>query len=263
MHMHLVSFQILDRQPFVLQGGAIVPTGPPVPPDASEAGWKDTAPVGPNEILRVIARFEDYAGQYAYHCHILEHEDHEMMRQFKSVAAPIVAVGDSLALEGDAGTTNSTVSVTLSHPVQTEVRVVAFTEDVTATAGADYVAVVADTVVFPPQSTLQTLSVSLLGDTTFEADETFLVRLTSPSIAVLGDSTGVVTIQNDDGLPTATVDDVTVAEGDAGSVNATFTVSLSVPTSNTVRVVTSTASGTATAGLDYAAFAMQLVHRLF
>jgi cysteine-rich repeat protein len=40
--------------------------------------------VGPNEILRVIARFEDYKGLYAYHCHILEHEDHEMMRQFRT-----------------------------------------------------------------------------------------------------------------------------------------------------------------------------------
>ena len=43
--------------------------------------------VGPNEILRVIARFEDYKGKYAYHCHILEHEDHEMMRQFQTVRA--------------------------------------------------------------------------------------------------------------------------------------------------------------------------------
>jgi hypothetical protein len=92
MHMHLVAFQILDRQPFVLQNGQVVVTGPPVPPDPSEAGWKDTAPVGPDEILRVIARFEDYTGLYPYHCHILEHEDNEMMRQFRVV--PPVAVGD-------------------------------------------------------------------------------------------------------------------------------------------------------------------------
>jgi cysteine-rich repeat protein len=41
--------------------------------------------VAPNQILRVIARFDDYKGRYAYHCHILEHEDNEMMRQFESV----------------------------------------------------------------------------------------------------------------------------------------------------------------------------------
>jgi spore coat protein A len=85
MHMHLVMFQVLDRQAFEEIGGNVVPIGSPVPPPAHEAGWKDTVQVGPNEILRVIARFERYTGLYAYHCHILEHEDHEMMRQFQTV----------------------------------------------------------------------------------------------------------------------------------------------------------------------------------
>ncbi len=44
--------------------------------------------MGPNEIVRVIARFEDYTGLFAYHCHILEHEDHEMMREFQVVPEP-------------------------------------------------------------------------------------------------------------------------------------------------------------------------------
>ena len=92
MHMHLVAFQVLDRQPFRLEDGVPVPTGPAVPPDPSEAGWKDTAPVGPDEMLRVIARFEDYTGRYPYHCHILEHEDQEMMRQFE-VVSPVAAEG--------------------------------------------------------------------------------------------------------------------------------------------------------------------------
>jgi spore coat protein A len=84
MHMHLVQFQILDRQPFAIINNQVTPTGPRVPPPAEEAGWKDTAKVNPSEILRVIARFEDYTGLYPYHCHILEHEDNEMMRQFRS-----------------------------------------------------------------------------------------------------------------------------------------------------------------------------------
>jgi len=46
--------------------------------------------VYPNEIVRVIARFEDYTGLYPYHCHILEHEDHEMMRQFQVVPPPLI-----------------------------------------------------------------------------------------------------------------------------------------------------------------------------
>ncbi|MBT8484323.1 MAG: multicopper oxidase family protein [Phycisphaerae bacterium] len=85
MHMHLVFFQVLDRQPFEFVDGKIVPTGTPVPPPLSEAGWKDTVRTNPGEITRVIARFEDYLGKFAYHCHVLEHEDHEMMRQFQTV----------------------------------------------------------------------------------------------------------------------------------------------------------------------------------
>jgi FtsP/CotA-like multicopper oxidase with cupredoxin domain len=88
MHMHLVMFQVLDRQSFEEEGGLIVPIGSPVPPPAHEAGWKDTVQVGPNEIVRVIARFDDYTGLFAYHCHILEHEDHEMMREFQVVPEP-------------------------------------------------------------------------------------------------------------------------------------------------------------------------------
>jgi spore coat protein A len=87
MHMHLVMFQILDRDGFTTgPGGEIIPNGAPQSPPAEERGWKDTAMVGPNQILRVIARFETYKGRYAYHCHILEHEDHEMMRQFETVS---------------------------------------------------------------------------------------------------------------------------------------------------------------------------------
>jgi cysteine-rich repeat protein len=87
MHMHLVFFQILDRDTFTVgAGGEIVPDGNPQPPLPGESGWKDTAMVDPGEILRVIVRFEDYKGKYAYHCHILEHEDHEMMRQFETVS---------------------------------------------------------------------------------------------------------------------------------------------------------------------------------
>ncbi len=89
MHMHLVAFQILDRDGFTKgPGGEILPDGSPQLPPAEQSGWKDTAMVGPNEILRVIAKFEDYEGKYAYHCHILEHEDNEMMRQFQVVPEP-------------------------------------------------------------------------------------------------------------------------------------------------------------------------------
>ncbi|HVU01375.1 MAG TPA: multicopper oxidase domain-containing protein [Polyangiaceae bacterium] len=87
MHLHLVMFQVLDRRPFQLDAdGGAVPTRTPLPAIRDESGWKDTVQVGPFETVRVIARFDDHAGRFPYHCHILEHEDHEMMRQFEAVA---------------------------------------------------------------------------------------------------------------------------------------------------------------------------------
>ena len=85
MHMHLVFFQVLDRQPFEVVGDVIAPVGSPMLPEPWETGPKDTVMVGRNEIVRVIAHFDDFVGRYPYHCHILEHEDHEMMRQFETV----------------------------------------------------------------------------------------------------------------------------------------------------------------------------------
>jgi FtsP/CotA-like multicopper oxidase with cupredoxin domain len=72
MHIHEVQFQVVDRQPF---GGAA--RGPEV----WETGFKDTVIAYPGEITRVKARF-DVAGLFVWHCHIVEHEDNEMMRPY-------------------------------------------------------------------------------------------------------------------------------------------------------------------------------------
>ena len=82
--------QILDRRrfdPFTYQtAGRLRFTGPPVPPEANEAGWKDTVRANPGMVTRIIMRFESYTGRYVWHCHLLEHEDNEMMRPFDVVA---------------------------------------------------------------------------------------------------------------------------------------------------------------------------------
>ncbi|MBX3386193.1 MAG: multicopper oxidase domain-containing protein [Phycisphaeraceae bacterium] len=83
MHMHLVAFQVLNRQAIDDVTGE--PTGPLIPPTASEVGWKDTVDAPPGYYTRVITKFEGFTGLFPYHCHILEHEDHEMMRQFRVV----------------------------------------------------------------------------------------------------------------------------------------------------------------------------------
>jgi len=91
IHLHLVRFQVLDRRNFYvmnyLRKRELKFTGPPVPPDANEMGWKDTVRAEPHMVTRIIVRFEGYAGRYVWHCHILEHEDNEMMRPFDVVPA--------------------------------------------------------------------------------------------------------------------------------------------------------------------------------
>jgi spore coat protein A len=91
IHLHLVRFQILDRRNFNVADywmkGTVRYTGPAIAPDASEAGWKDTVRADPGMVTRIIVRFEGYPGRYVWHCHILEHEDNEMMRPFDVVAA--------------------------------------------------------------------------------------------------------------------------------------------------------------------------------
>lgn len=89
MHIHLIQFQILDRIPFDVQGftanGLLSFTGPPQPPAENEHGWKDTVQSPPGFVTRVIMRFAPFTGRYVYHCHILEHEDYDMMRPFEIV----------------------------------------------------------------------------------------------------------------------------------------------------------------------------------
>jgi spore coat protein A len=93
MHLHLVHFQILDNQPLMADPGRkgfflpkAVPGSRPEPPQPNEAGWKDTFRSMPGQVTRIITKFEGFTGKYPYHCHILEHEDHEMMRQFEVIA---------------------------------------------------------------------------------------------------------------------------------------------------------------------------------
>ncbi len=89
IHLHLVRFQILDRQPFdadeYLTTGAMSFTGPPVAPSPGDSGWKDTALAEPGLVTRIIARFDGYPGRYVWHCHMLEHAANEMMRPFEVV----------------------------------------------------------------------------------------------------------------------------------------------------------------------------------
>ena len=101
IHLHLVTFEVIDRRPFVAAYDpatqAITYTGPAVPAAPNENGRKDTVQANPGEVTRIRARFElpDEGTielppgvdnpQYVWHCHILEHEENDMMRAFEVV----------------------------------------------------------------------------------------------------------------------------------------------------------------------------------
>ncbi|MGE5839156.1 MAG: multicopper oxidase domain-containing protein [Deltaproteobacteria bacterium] len=102
MHFHLVNVQVINRQRFDLSvfPGSINFTGPVIPPDDNELGWKETVPMYPGTVTRVIMKFDlsdaqivtkkgkiiptppsprTGGNEYVWHCHILEHEEHDMM----------------------------------------------------------------------------------------------------------------------------------------------------------------------------------------
>jgi spore coat protein A, manganese oxidase len=95
IHFHLVNVQIISRQPFKVSNYNGIPTytEPARPPDPNEAGWKDTVRMNPEEVTTVIMQFKlpsvpfavpssprTGGNEYVWHCHILEHEEHDMMR---------------------------------------------------------------------------------------------------------------------------------------------------------------------------------------
>jgi spore coat protein A len=95
IHFHLVNVQVLSRQPFKLSSGSLfTPTGVAVGPQPNELGWKETVRMNTGEVTSVLMKFDLPTGlpftvptsprtggnEYVWHCHILEHEEHDMMR---------------------------------------------------------------------------------------------------------------------------------------------------------------------------------------
>jgi o-aminophenol oxidase len=106
IHLHLDPFQVLARHPIsheIPEGGienrdlVATITLERDPNDAlshaiddNERGLKDTVRVNPKEIVEIAVRFTTYSGRYMYHCHILEHEDRDMMRPFVTMPAELM-----------------------------------------------------------------------------------------------------------------------------------------------------------------------------
>ncbi|MDW7707086.1 putative Ig domain-containing protein [Xanthomonas euvesicatoria] len=167
---------------------------------------------------------------------------------------PALSINDVSVNEGNAGTTNATFTVSLSAPAGAGgVSFDIATADGTATAGVDYVASSLTGQTIPAGSSSATFTVLVTGDTLAEPNETFFVNLSNVTGASVSDGQGLGTIVNDDAQPALSIDDVSVNEGNSGTTTATFTVSLSAASGQTVTVNYATADGTATAGSDYVA----------
>jgi len=93
-----VQFQVVNRQDILVNESTgqvmVVPGSTPQLPEPWEAGFKDTVISYPNQVTRIRARFQT-VGQYVWHCHIVEHEDNEMMRPYRVGPADPSAPGGS------------------------------------------------------------------------------------------------------------------------------------------------------------------------
>ena len=170
------------------------------------------------------------------------------------IPPPSISVGDVSVTEGNAGTVDAVFAVTLSAPVTYPVSVDYATLDASATAPSDYTQKM-DTLTFAPGVTSTTVTVGVNGDTAVEPDEPFYVHLSNAVAATITDAFGQGTILNDDvavpPLPSFSINSPTVTEGNSGTVNAVFTVTLSAASASTVTVDYTTVDGSATAPSDY------------
>ena len=169
---------------------------------------------------------------------------------------PEVAIGDLTVDEGDDGTVEARFPVTLSFPAPAALTVSFATVDGSAVAGEDYTAA-SGSLTLPTGSSGGTIVVEVLGDRIDEHDETFSVVLSAPApiVVVDGEAEGAIV---DDDTAAISIDDVTVEEGDSGTTDAVFTVSLATEADREIRVSYVTVEDSATEGEDYLAVAGEL-----
>ena len=171
---------------------------------------------------------------------------------------PLLSINDKAITEGNSGTKQLTFTVSLSAPAPAGGVTVKYkTNANTASSSSDYVGFSNTLLTFAPGETSKTVDVTIRGDTSKESDETFYVRLSEATGAVIDDNTGVGTIINDDSPPPAAkpkirINNETITEGNSGTRTIVFTVTLDVASSKTVTVKYQTQNDTAGSG-DYVA----------
>lgn len=166
-------------------------------------------------------------------------------------APPGLGIGNATVVEGSGVTNLLLIPVTLSTAVGVTVAVEFATVDETATAGLDFVTTNGVLSVLPGQTTGY-VAVAVIGDGSYEGDESFRIDLQNAIQATITNASGTVTIQDDDGLPAISAGGVTASEGNAGETEFAFPVTLSAAAAVPVTVSFVTSNGTAAAGADFA-----------
>ena len=177
------------------------------------------------------------------------------MSNLTAPATPTLSIGSASVTEGNAGTVSANFTVTLSAASANSVTVNYATANGTATtAGSDYSAA-SGSLTFAPGETSKTISVLVNGDTLVESSENFYVNLAGAANATIATSQGIGTISNDDVAAPLTVGiaNASLIEGNSGTVNATFKISLSAAATQNVTVNYTTSNGTAASASDYLA----------
>jgi hypothetical protein len=157
-----------------------------------------------------------------------------------------LAINNISITQPTGGTAQATFTVNLSAAASFPVIVQFATVNGSATAGTDYVTD-SGTLTFNPGQTSQSITALVLGESVNEATETFQVKLSNSSNAIIGQATGTATVLNSVPVPSISINNVTMTEENSGPAAFTFTVSLSAPSGQTVTVHYATMDDTATA----------------
>ncbi len=164
-------------------------------------------------------------------------------------AAPTLSIKNLTVKEGTGSAVKANFKVSLSAASGLPVTVNYATEDNSATAPADYTSV-SGSLSFVPGQTTKTITVLIAGDALHELNETFFLNLTSPTNATLAVNQAVGTITDNDATPKLSINNPTITEGNNGTVDLVFTVTLSAASGLPVTVNYATIDGTANA-TDY------------
>lgn len=167
---------------------------------------------------------------------------------------PSISISNVTVTEGNTGTQSANFTISLSSAWTQTITVQFLTASGTANSGSDFQST-GGTVTFAPGQTSQTVAVGVIGDRSPESTEAFFVNLSSPTNATIADGQGVGTILDNE--PRVSINDVSMTEGDSGTKNFTFTVTLSAAYDQAVAVSFRTLNGTATSSGNQADFVAQ------